>query len=770
MTTNTLIEKANKSVVDTLSTISYKRFLNILSETEWCYECKDVSFEENYKEQFNLIKTYCSKIKKNGYSMSIKYSKSVKQPTGRVYADGGIQNIWSLFRNALISDIYYDFDMVNAHPTILLHICKEKKIRSNELDYYVNNRERCLDELIDTDGLTKREAKNLYIASINDETKKLKFKKKKIKYEKFLKFDAEIKSVQKELADYFPIDWKEIKRKNRDTENRYGKLVSRLCCELENNILQDVIKHNKPSVLMFDGFLIDQNDVPNVPNFIKILNKKTKKYGINWIEKEIDATLIDVITDTPDEAENVSIVEDTLNDIAKELHSNYLKDKLYRCNNTVYSKLNGRWIADEKKQVFTELFNDISLNLDLWVYSKESKKSVAVNSDKKPIDDLIAFIINTTPIDNNFIHRIWNHTINKLYFKNGVYDFKTGDFEESDGNTFISIDYDLHFDSNPEIREEIYSRILNPIFTCYEDRDDYKTRCELRDYFVYYIARACAGDITDKNWAVITGERNCGKSLFIDFIKNVFKDYCGVSVGKQLVYQDRLGDCAKELSWLMSYQFKRFLLMSELPVSPTKKKITFDGNKIKMISSGGDEIEVRQNYTNEINIKLQANLICAFNDAPDCTPTDALDTCKTFECITKFVDDSEKKQFSNIKYLPKDDTVKTKFIYDKAVINEFMLMLIDAYKTPTEYPEKLAVEYNNDNETDVDKLLNLFEITKNSNDFLSNQAIMGVLEENNCFFKLKKAKQYLIGIGGKTVMVRQDNKTVRGLSGIRFAC
>ena len=97
-------------------------------------------------------------------------------------------------------------------------------------------------------------------------------------------------------------------------------------------------------------------------------------------------------------------------------------------------------------------------------------------------------------------------------------------------------------------------------------------------------------------------------------------------------------------------------------------------------------------------------------------------------------------------------------------------MLIETYKTPKKYPEKLAVEHNNDAETDVDKLLNLFEITKNTDDFLSNQAIIDVLEENNCFFKLKKAKQYLIGVGAKTVIVKQNNKTTRGLSGIRLAC
>jgi hypothetical protein len=770
--TNTLIEKCNKSVVDTLSVMSYKYFLDIMKQTEWKFEAEDLSLEDNYKDQFNQIKQYCKMTKTNNYSLKVDYYKSSKQPTGRVYAKNGIQSIWGLIRGALTYDLYYDFDMVAAHHAILLYICNLHKVRCSELEYYVKNRNLCLSEMCELDNIGKREAKNLFIASINDETKKTKVNNKKIKYDKFIKFDTEMKYIQKELTAFYPNDWKEIKRANREYENRGGKLISRLCCELENTILQDVIKISTPNVLMYDGFMVEQNKISNVDQFLKTLNKRTNKYGVIWSEKEIDGSLVELFTNS-DEIENISIVEETLNDIAKQLHAGYLKDRLYRCDSSVYLKLNDKWKCgtgcSSKCFIFTELFEAISLKLDLWVFDKTTNKSIEVNSSRKTIEDLIAFIINTTPVDEQFVNRIWDWTINKLYFKNGFYDFLSSSFQKNDGNTFHSIDYDLHFKSNPKIRKQIYSKVLDPIFTCYEDRNDYETRKQLRDYWMYYLSRGGAGCIIDKNWAVLTGERNCGKSLFIDLIKSVFREYCGCSVGKQLVYQDRLGDCAKELSWLLPYQHKRFLLMSELPVSPTKKKITFDGTKIKSISSGGDEFEVRQNYTNETNIKLQSNLICAFNDQPECTPSDAMDTCKVFECITKFVNTTEKQQFKNIKYLPKDDAVKTTFIYDKDVINEFMLMLIDAYKIPTEYPESLRIEYNNDNETDVDKWINLFEITNNQNDFLPNQTITDIINENSCVFKLKKAKSYLVGIGAKSTIVRQNTKTVRGLSGIRVA-
>ena len=82
---------------------------------------------------------------------------------------------------------------------------------------------------------------------------------------------------------------------------------------------------------------------------------------------------------------------------------------------------------------------------------------------------MIAFIINTAPEDNKFVSRIWEWTINKLYFQNGYYDFVSGNFEPNDGNTFHSVEYDLSMVTRPDIRQQIYERVLDPIFTMRTD-------------------------------------------------------------------------------------------------------------------------------------------------------------------------------------------------------------------------------------------------------------------------------------------------------------
>ena len=112
-------EICNKEIVDILANITYKQFIEIIKTTEWGFETEDVSMEENYEQQYYIIKTYCNEIKKNNYSLKVSYQESPKQIGGRVYAKNGIQNIWGIFRGAICHEKYYDFDMRQAHHQIL---------------------------------------------------------------------------------------------------------------------------------------------------------------------------------------------------------------------------------------------------------------------------------------------------------------------------------------------------------------------------------------------------------------------------------------------------------------------------------------------------------------------------------------------------------------------------------------------------------------------------------------------------------------------------
>ena len=66
-------------------------------------------------------------------------SKNLKN-VGRLFAQSAsLQNLPREFRGAIAQNNYYDLDMKNAHPTILLQYCKKNDIKCDDLEYYVNN-------------------------------------------------------------------------------------------------------------------------------------------------------------------------------------------------------------------------------------------------------------------------------------------------------------------------------------------------------------------------------------------------------------------------------------------------------------------------------------------------------------------------------------------------------------------------------------------------------------------------------------------------------
>ena len=171
---NSLTEICDEEMVKKLASMTFSTFLDIIKQSEWRTEVEDEALASNYAEQFNIIKKVCNDYKNNNFKLKVDYRPIVSNPKGRVYANRGLQNIWGLFKGLIAYDKYYDFDMSCAHHSLLRHLCETHDIDCEELTYYVNNRDRTLKELSDFHSINRRDAKQLYISSLNDERKKTK--------------------------------------------------------------------------------------------------------------------------------------------------------------------------------------------------------------------------------------------------------------------------------------------------------------------------------------------------------------------------------------------------------------------------------------------------------------------------------------------------------------------------------------------------------------------------------------------------------------------
>ncbi len=63
--------------------------------------------------------------------------------------------------------MYYDIDIVNAHPEILYQYCKKNALETPNLKYYIDNRQDVLNEIMNKGNITKEEAKKLILSITN---------------------------------------------------------------------------------------------------------------------------------------------------------------------------------------------------------------------------------------------------------------------------------------------------------------------------------------------------------------------------------------------------------------------------------------------------------------------------------------------------------------------------------------------------------------------------------------------------------------------------
>jgi len=747
----TFIENPNQSILKKLSQLTFTQFQELVENDEEHGEKSGKKDEYKIHNQYAIIKKYDNLVTLGQGKAQKKYQLANGSKCGRQFVEGaGIQKLKCNLRGALCEGIYYDYDMKNCHPQLLLYLCKQKNITCKYLKQYVNDRDDKLEDLCDDLDISRSESKNMFIMSLFSKRHIKKHNKKKIDNSFYLNFDKEMKMIQKEFLDIYSHRKKEIRKKEKD--NLEGQLLSYILQELEDKVLHETINNLNVSVKMFDGFMSSQK------YDIEMLNEKTKQYKIKWDIKDHETEIIDLLEDIEPEGKISFIGKDIL-EVYQYLLETLYKNKLVKCDGELYYKDDLKWI--EGKTIPDKLFDDIS-NCDLYINGLYGYEPI--HSDNQKIKNVIEFLTKKAPTNDDLIMDIWQDSKNKLYFKNCFYDFNTSKFnsKKEDRNTFIYVNRDFDFKRNDEIKKQIYDKIFNPIFTI-KSNDDL-TRIQLRDNYLHRMARVFAGKIEDKNFFALTGSRDCGKGLINNLYENSFGQYVKTTNAQNFMYKPNMGDTAKNQSFMLNYQFARLVAMSEIETDPNGKQTVFDGNKFKKFHSGGDKLEARANYKDEKQFKIQSVVCIYTNDLPIFQPSDARDKLIEYNLKSQFIDENTKEEFSTISYYKKDDSIKDKFIFDKKVQNELIHIIIDAFGEKVEYPKDCHEELETDENSDTKTLIDLFDFTGNPKDFVTNKELKEQKTHSKLIFNMAKIKLLLKGKGAKDY--RSSNE--RGLKCIRI--
>jgi hypothetical protein len=751
------IETVNKDVCEKLNKITFGQFskeLFVDMDMSWIDKNNNKS---TISIQYDLLQVFTNDLIKNKFRSNKSYSYSNGSSSGRLFVKhNGIQRLQSKLRGVLCDGVYTDLDMVNAHPTILLYLCKLNHFQSYNLEMYIMNREQKINELMNETNKSRTEIKNLILTSMNSDIEinkyKIDNKYKTIKSSFFLGLDKEFKEIQKSFLKQYP-EYEKVLKQLGKTENIQGKVLNKVLCDYENKILQEginklyeneYINNTDDMILMFDGLMLENKNI-KVDNKLLIDKLNDNEYNIKWDIKEHDISIKTNLEDinVDDNDDILSGKFDKLIDIAELMNKTVLKDKLIYCGDILYYIEDNVLITKSKiiKQAVLKKLKE----QDFYIPCFTGHMELIVDYNK--MEDVFKWILLDVEKNNNFIDNIWDNTLQKLCFENGYYDFKKSKFinEYEDLTTPIKISKKVIMKSNPNVRKELFKRVLYPIFTVKKEGDE---RFHLMEYMLYRLARIMAGHIEDKIWMTFEGLRDSGKGVLCDLFKNSFGKYI-YSINASNFLMKRGDEDAKTLSWMLDLQFTRLAITQEIQL---EEKTVIDGNKIKKMNSGGDRLNARKNYQDEIEFRIQSSLVMCINDLPEIKPSDAKQKCIPFKMKSKFVKDVEKDaQYNNYSYYLLDGNIKNNFINKDEVINEFTLLIFEYYnRKDTSYPEELfkSIKDSDEDEDDEMKLINSFKINSEVKDYtVSNIQLKEVLKDKDIRITLKKAKTLLCGKG-----------------------
>lgn len=747
-------EVVNYEILKKLNKLSITNFNTMMKEVGKKYTDKDSHLE------YTKLKKYCKYVIEKDNKNDVSYEYADMKTCGRIYAaNPSIQSLNKEIRGALSDSITVDIDMVNCAPNILQSICKKHNIFCPNLSLYIINREKCLSELINEYGITRDDAKDCYLMALNKHEYTTKINKKIVKNKTFIEFDKEISTIMDiifDMDEYKNEFYKYVKGVNYNIK---GKFMNLIITKKENEFLQKAIKISEKfgvnvSTPFFDGFTAYPEN-KDIDKLIKKLNTEFES-EIKWTTKEHNTTLIKIL-------ENIKVVEidsyygKSIFDVAEHCINGLLKDKIFigSSNKEVYL-LTDDIILDNYESISTELVR-ILYKQDYYRVD-EDDKIIQVSKEVSEMNNLVKVIMQIAPKNKTFIKDIWDYTRFKLFFKNGYYDFKEKRFIKGEFNrTFIKIDRDYESKRNEKAYNILMDKILNPVFSITDENDKKirEQRIQLLNNFLYKLARILASHIEDKSYIELEGLRNSGKGVISDLLKNCYGNYIRTSNSSNFVYKKNVADSAKALSWLIPLEFSRLCITQEI-----KPNEILDGTMVKKFCSGGDYMEARNNYTNEKEFRIQCSLLICCNDEPTMEPADAKDFAIQYQMKSKFIDDDylEKDKIPTFKYYKKEDIKE--LLSDSDIVNEFINIIFEAYNNKVEYPKEIKKENDDVKEDDdYNKLFDLFEITNNKDDFISNEDLRAYLKTSNIPFNLCKCKKLLITKGAKT----DRNTDKRGL-------
>ncbi len=160
-----LLEYIPKKRIDMLleSDLLHCEFEKI-GESEEFTNARIEQARKNYANEVEQIKSYRKKYDHKLRGVVVDYKKP-RHMWGRTFPfrSLGITSFRRKVRNTLIRGLYYDFDLSNAQPQIIRHLCRRHGVECSSVEHYCDHREEVLEDVMRHYSVSRKKAKSLFI-------------------------------------------------------------------------------------------------------------------------------------------------------------------------------------------------------------------------------------------------------------------------------------------------------------------------------------------------------------------------------------------------------------------------------------------------------------------------------------------------------------------------------------------------------------------------------------------------------------------------------
>lgn len=280
-----------------------------------------------------------------------------------------------------------------------------------------------------------------------------------------------------------------------------------------------------------------------------------------------------------------------------------------------------------------------------------------------------------------------NQQAGYLCFRNGVLDMVKYEMKPHSKDYFFTnrIERDFSCDDMEDAKKELLDRVFTKPF-----HDGALAR-----FMLQKLARCVAGvaTIQDREYMTIIGDTSCGKGTMVACMQSALESYCKTFNAENLSITGSHKESERDWTFALNFWDARVAVSSECRLEEEYEQTRFgrkktikplDGNKLKRLVSGGDDIGGRQMYQKAVVFKNKAGIILLLNDIPHISPADEafLKRALYIECSrtssSEIAEDTES-------HFVADPNIKN-YVVEPKTSAAFLALMCELYRESCEAP------------------------------------------------------------------------------------